>query len=169
MDRDLLDDLLAKGLSLERIAAIVGKDASTVGYWVRKHGLTAVHAKRHAPKGGIPAETLAALVEEGLSTRAIGDRLGLSQAAVKHWLRRHRLETRHRRPREKAQRGRDPDRKVMTCPRHGSTPFWLEGRGIYRCLKCRSEAVSRRRRRVKELLVAEAGASAPCADTTATS
>ena len=105
----------------------------------------------------MPAETLAALVEEGLSTRAIGDRLGLSQAAVKHWLRRHGLETRHRRPREKAQRGRDPDRKVMTCPRRGSTPFWLEGRGIYRCLKCRSEAVSRRRRRVKELLVAEAG------------
>jgi 5-methylcytosine-specific restriction endonuclease McrA len=35
--------------------------------------------------------------------------------------------------------------------------------GGWRCLKCRSEAVSRRRRRVKEILVAEAGgACATC-------
>lgn len=40
---------------------------------------------------------------------------------------------------------------------HGITAFWLEGRGTYRCLRCRSEAVSRRRRRLKEILVSEAG------------
>ena len=45
----------------------------------------------------------------------------------------------------------------MTCIHHGEAEFWLEARGIYRCLKCRSEAVSRRRRRLKEILVEEAG------------
>jgi DNA-directed RNA polymerase subunit RPC12/RpoP len=44
----------------------------------------------------------------------------------------------------------------MVCRRHGSTDFWLDNRGIYRCLRCRSEAVARRRR-LKEILVSEAG------------
>jgi len=46
---------------------------------------------------------------------------------------------------------------VMECATHGATEFWIEGRGAYRCLKCRSERVAERRRRVKETLVAEAG------------
>jgi transcription elongation factor Elf1 len=46
----------------------------------------------------------------------------------------------------------------MCCVRHGDTEFWLTGKGTYRCKRCRSEAVSRRRRRVKETLVKEAGA-----------
>jgi hypothetical protein len=33
----------------------------------------------------------------------------------------------------------------------------LEGRGYYRCTRCRMERVSRRRRQIKEVLVAEAG------------
>jgi hypothetical protein len=39
------------------------------------------------------------------------------------------------------------------CPHHGTTVFVLEGRGSYRCRSCRSEAVSRRRKTVKRLLV----------------
>jgi hypothetical protein len=35
--------------------------------------------------------------------------------------------------------------------------FWLDGRGYYRCKVCRSDAVARRRRKVKQILVAEAG------------
>ena len=35
--------------------------------------------------------------------------------------------------------------------------FFLEGRGYYRCTRCRQEAVVRRRRKVKALLVAESG------------
>ncbi len=43
------------------------------------------------------------------------------------------------------------------------TTFAHRKDGGWRCLKCRSEAVSRRRRRVKEILVADAGgACAPC-------
>ncbi len=51
----------------------------------------------------------------------------------------------------------DAPRKTMDCARHGPTDFWLDNRGIYRCLRCRSEAVARRRRRLKEILVSEAG------------
>jgi hypothetical protein len=45
----------------------------------------------------------------------------------------------------------------MTCARHGETEFILEGRGYYRCKRCRSERVARRRRTVKRILVDEAG------------
>lgn len=46
---------------------------------------------------------------------------------------------------------------VMRCPTHGNTDFIMEGRGYYRCKRCRSESVTARRRRVKAILVAEAG------------
>jgi hypothetical protein len=35
----------------------------------------------------------------------------------------------------------------------------MEGRGSYRCLACRRERVAERRRKVKEILVSEAGGS----------
>jgi transposase len=158
VEAEILESYLRRGLSLEGIAQLTGRHPTTVGYWVKRHGLAAVHRDRHAPKGGIERETLAALVNEGLSTREIAERLALSQSTVRHWLRRHELRT-HRARREDShgQRGADPDRRVMTCAKHGATEFWLEGRGIYRCLRCRSEAVARRRRRLKQLLVEEAG------------
>lgn len=46
---------------------------------------------------------------------------------------------------------------LKTCKHHGETDFVLEGRGYYRCKKCRSEAVQRRRDKVKRILVAEHG------------
>jgi hypothetical protein len=45
----------------------------------------------------------------------------------------------------------------MLCRRHGETEFILEGRGYYRCKKCRSERVAQRPRDVKAILVREAG------------
>jgi hypothetical protein len=51
----------------------------------------------------------------------------------------------------------DDREALLTCGRHGETVFVLEGRGYYRCKRCRSERVSRRRRKVKAILVAEAG------------
>jgi transposase len=158
MDAVVLEGYLRQGLSLERIGELTGRHASTVGYWVKQHGLAAVHRDRHAPRGGIDKVTLSELVDAGLCTRQIAERLGLSQSTVRHWLRRHGLRThRSRRTDSHGVRGKDPDRKSMTCARHGTTDFWLDTRGIYRCLRCRSEAVARRRRRLKEILVAEAG------------
>jgi hypothetical protein len=46
---------------------------------------------------------------------------------------------------------------VRTCRTHGLTEFWLEGRGYYRCKRCRAERVSDRRRKVKRILIKEAG------------
>lgn len=46
---------------------------------------------------------------------------------------------------------------TLTCPRHGETEFILEGRGYYRCKRCRQQRVAQRRRALKEILVSEAG------------
>jgi transposase-like protein len=154
----ILEAYLRRGLSLDAIGRLTGRDPSTVGYWVKRHGPAAVHRDRHAPKGGIDRDTLAGLVEEGLSTRQIAERVSLSQSTVRHWLRKHGLRTlRARRDNSHGIRGVHPDRVELTCPTHGLTDFWLEARGIYRCLRCRSEAVARRRRRLKQILVEESG------------
>lgn len=42
---------------------------------------------------------------------------------------------------------------MLTCKRHGYTESISNGVGKKRCKRCRSEAVARRRRKVKELLV----------------
>lgn len=127
---------------------------STVGYWLKKHGLTAHNADRHAPKGGLDREQLEALVDDGLTLREIAERLDRSGSTVRHWMGRYGLRTRgHRRPRPPG----NPKRAEMGCRRHGITTFVLEGRGYYRCTRCRSEAVSKRRRAVKRMLVEEAG------------
>ena len=158
MDAEILEDYLRRGLSLDAIGQLTGRHPSTVGYWVKRHGLSAVHRDRHAPKGGVARSTLEGLVGEGLSTREIATRLGLSQSTIRHWLRKYGLRThRARRENSRGTRGVHVDRQIMTCPRHGATEFWLEQRGIYRCLRCRSEAVARRRRKLKTILVPEAG------------
>lgn len=47
---------------------------------------------------------------------------------------------------------------MAECPRHGETTFIpRRDSGRWRCLRCRTEAVIRRRQRVKEILVREAG------------
>jgi hypothetical protein len=46
---------------------------------------------------------------------------------------------------------------IFECRRHGPSEFILEGRGYYRCKKCRAAAVAKHRRTVKRKLVEEAG------------
>jgi 5-methylcytosine-specific restriction endonuclease McrA len=45
----------------------------------------------------------------------------------------------------------------MLCTVHGETSFVIDRQGYYRCRRCRSASVSRRRRRLKQTLVLEAG------------
>ena len=55
---------------------------------------------------------------------------------------------------------RDDDKakyRLGTCQRHGAARFVREGRGYYRCTKCRMERVADWRRRTKLRLVEEAG------------
>ena len=155
VDRDSLALLLAQGLSLAEIGRRFGRDASTVGYWVKKHGLAAVNAEKHAGRGGLARELLEELITEGL----IAKRTGFSPTTVKYWMRRHRLATVAAERRAAGRRAKAAGKldAFMDCSIHGRTAFRLEGRGAYRCLKCRSERVADRRRRLKEILVAEAG------------
>lgn len=52
MDRASLEQLLDSGLSLAAIGRRFDKDPSTVGYWVKKHGLRAIGSEKYAPRGG---------------------------------------------------------------------------------------------------------------------
>jgi IS30 family transposase len=153
MERDWLAAQLEAGRSIESIAREVGKHPSTVAYWVKKHGLRSQHAERHAARGGIEHEVLADLVGRGLSSRQIAAEVGRSQATVNHRLKQHGLRT------ERARSdGPKPAEILRTCPRHGEAVYVRYGEtDHYRCLRCRRERVIARRRRVKEILVAEAG------------
>src|SRR4051812_44374644 len=159
MDAAELASQLAEGRSIESIACECGRPASTVAYWINKHGLSSSHAPRHAARGGIERERLEALVQEGFSIRAMADELGVSYTTVRHWLAKHGLATpRARRLAETAPaRAAGTDTTEAECPVHGVTTFVRRGADGFRCRLCRTGAVQRRRREVKRILVAEAG------------
>lgn len=161
MKRRFLEECLAKGMSLEAIGREVGRHPSTVSYWLKKHGLGAVGAGRHAPKGGVDSARVIELVEEGASIRAMAKELGVGYSTMRHWLRRLNLETEASVRKKEAERAREAGlrRTYLRCPRHGHTAFYARSEGGYRCAKCNSGAVSERRRQVKRTLVAEAGGS----------
>jgi hypothetical protein len=158
MDREMLRELLAAGLSLQAIGERVGRHPSTVGYWVTKHGLVAVHRETHTARGGLEREVLADLVDAGLSVAGIADAVGRSKATVRHWLRHHGLRTRRSEQRLASGAQAGPGETLLReCPVHGLTAFGPRNPSGYRCLRCRSGAVTERRRRVKAILVADAG------------
>lgn len=152
MDRAELQTLLAEGLSLAQIGRRHGLHESTVGYWVKKHGLKAAQQEKHAARGGLGREELVALVETGATIAQIAEAVDRSKSTVRHWLCEYGLKT--RRAVDSAQSGKTI---VRECHRHGQTTFRLRSASGYRCLACRSEAVANRRRKVKQILVEEAG------------
>jgi transposase-like protein len=162
MDKESLQSLLDQGVSVERIGRRFGKDPSTVSYWMKKYGLDSPYKEKHAAKGGLAREELEGLVRAGMTIAEIADAVGRSKATVRHWLGKHGLRTNNaagRRSSDATRAGKEAGLLclTLTCPRHGETDFLLEGRGYYRCKRCRSEAVSRRRRKLKAILIAEAG------------
>ncbi len=162
MDRALLERYLGEGCSLAEIGRRTERHESTVSYWLNRHGLSANGATKYAARGGLDREQLRALVEAGRSIAQIADQVGRSKATVRHWLRRHGLKTWSpsgaRRKAESAAAGAAGLREArMACARHGESDFVLDGRGYYRCRRCRAEAVTRRRRKMKRILVEEAG------------
>jgi transposase len=162
MDRDSLILLLAQGLSVEKIGKRFGKHPSTVSYWMEKHGLVAVKREKHAAKGGIERERLVALIEKGMTIAEIAAEVELSKATVRYWLRRHGLKTPNKVGPRLGEQAREAKLAglaeiVSECLRHGETTYVLEGRGYFRCKRCRSEQIARHRRRLKQLLVDEAG------------
>ena len=157
MDKEWLAERLAAGRSIESIAREVERDPSTVSYWLRKHGLRSEHAGRHAARGGLERASLERLVEAGASTREIGIELGVSQATVRHWLGRYGLRTAAAERRATRVVRGDGEVRSGRCPDHGDTSFIRRPDGYWRCLRCRSEHVATRRRRVKRTLIDEAG------------
>lgn len=150
----MLEQCLGEGLSLEAIGKRVGKHESTVSYWLKKHGLTAVEAEKHAAKGAVSKEDLERLLSAGLSLREIAQRLDRSLATIRHWMGKYELKPNPRRKRGAEDGSRE---MVSRCKRHGETSFVREGRGYYRCKRCRLERVAQRRRTIKRKLVEEAG------------
>jgi transposase len=162
VDRESLRVLLAQGLSVEKIAERFDRHPTTVSYWMRRHGLVALNREKYAAKGGIDREWLEALVRSGASIGEIATEVGRSKGTVRHWLARYGLRTDAARRRASPEETRSAKQAgslevTRVCARHGEAQFLLEGRGYYRCKRCRSERVAQRRRRLKEILVAEAG------------
>jgi transposase-like protein len=159
MDRDWLAAELSRGRSIEAIAREVGRDPSTVAYWGNKYGLASAHAARHKARGGVERSELEAMLVAGLTVRAMAASLGMSYTTVRYWLGRHGLRTpRGRRLAETAPARRDDlDTVAATCDVHGAVALIRRGQDGYRCPGCRRDAVSARRRRVKKVLVEEAG------------
>ncbi len=166
MDRDRLKRYLEQGLSLIEIGALENRDPSTVGYWVKKHGLVANGKSKYAPRGGLTREQLAPLVESGATLQEMADALDRSIRTIRYWIAKHGLELRHKRrgkrpriPREQVDVALANGRRTLRgeCRVHGPAVFVIENSRRVRCRECRKERVVEWRRRTKRKLVAEAG------------
>jgi len=104
-------------------------------------------------------ELVVALIDEGLSVPSMARRLDCTPSQLRTWLRRHGLRSRqaHNRDASRAALARGERSAALTCLHHGVVVHVLENRGSYRCTRCRAERVSEHRRRIKRVLIAEAG------------
>jgi transposase len=159
MTREFLEKCLAEGLSLEQIAARIGRHPSTVSYHLKKHGLEAVGHDVHSPNGKVDPERLAAAVASGATVRQVANELGVSYSTARYWLKRLGLETagaaRRRQFRDAA--ANEVLGLQRVCRHHGLTTYVIRPDGGFRCGKCRAAAVSNWRRRMKRRLVERAG------------
>ncbi len=159
MEKAFLEGCLAEGMSLEAIGKRVGKHESTVSHWLKKHGLEAAGSKIHAPNQKVDTERLRVLVEQGASIQQMGEEFGAGRSTIRYWLRKLALETqrsvRIRESKKACEEG--AQRTYIRCPKHGRTASYARPDGGFRCGRCRSEAVAKRRRSVKRRLVEEAG------------
>jgi len=78
MDRALLEEMLAEGLSLAAMGRRLGVHESTVAYWLERHGLRPLNAEKHAARGGLSRGQLEPLVEQGMTIAEIAERLDRS-------------------------------------------------------------------------------------------
>lgn len=101
-------------------------------------------------------------VDAGLSIAQLARRFGCSKGSVRYWLAKYGLKTKNRSrrlqsPEVAAARAAGQTRFLGICEKHGETEFILRADGGARCGRCRAAMVVTRRRRVKEILVDEAG------------
>lgn len=159
LDKPLLERCLADGMSLPEIGRLVKRDPSTVGYWVKRHGLVANGSTKFRPGKAPPREELRVHLENGWSVRDIADSHGVCLQTAYRWLREYGLSP----PREAVRSAIEAAVEAglseveLVCKTHGRTAFAIVSGGRTRCKRCRSGAVASRRRRVKAQLVADAG------------
>jgi hypothetical protein len=135
-----------------------GEASDYGGVLERRHGLVAAGADRSAAKGPPERARLAELAGSGASLAEIARELGRSIAAVRYSLGRWASSGRRPdRPRRPEHPECAPPVVELRCRRHGLVAFRPEGRGYYRCTRCRQDYVTQWRRKVKRVLVAEAG------------
>lgn len=157
MDREWLSQQLRAGASFAEVGRSIGRDGSTVAYWAKKHGLQSAGADRFSARGAPDRARLEASARRGATLAEIAAEVDRSIATVRYWLRRWGIE----RPRRRGVTRADPKDPAPTaeirCRRHGWTTFRLDRRGYHRCARCAKEQVTEWRRRVKRVLVREAG------------
>ena len=156
MKRRFLEDCLAKGMSLEAIGELAGRHPSTVSYWLKKYGLAARGAAKYARRGAISRDELKKLVASDATVAEMAETLNRSTSTIRYWLKRYEVRSVNSCG-PKSRRAGGSRFATFECRRHGITEFILEGRGYYRCKRCRAAAVAKRRRTVKRQLVEEAG------------
>lgn len=104
-------------------------------------------------------DELKSLAAAGYTLREIAARLGVSVTVAQRRLGDAGLRTVRAEQRRAARQARElgADEVEAECPRHGLTRHRRRPRGSFVCLRCRADSVARRRRKVKTILVAEAG------------
>ena len=159
MTKGELERYLAQGLSLEQIGKRVGRDPSTIRHHLRKHGLVPLGHAIHAPNQKVDPDRLRRLIAEGSTVREAALAFGVGYSTIRYWIKKLGIETaRMTRLREsKAAIEEERTRVMLTCSRHGEVLFFRRPDGNYRCTKCRTEAVTSWRRRVKRRLIERAG------------
>lgn len=159
LDKAFLTKCLDDGMSLPEIGKLTGRAPGTVGYWVKRHGLVANGSRKFRPGKGIPRAALEPLVEQGITLGRIAKELEAGIQTVSYWIEKYGLpapiEVRRQRRSELLRAGET--RGTWRCRHHGEAEFFADASGAWRCRLCRQEAVSRRRRKVKRILVDEAG------------
>jgi hypothetical protein len=156
VEREWLVAQLRQGKTYQGIGRELGLHGSTVAYWARKYGLRSAGSGRFRAKGKPDRDVLEALAANGASLAEMAKAIDRSIATVRHWLGRWEIE----RIRQRTAVGdiaSAPRSRELLCRRHGRVPFRLDRRGYYRCTRCSQDHVAQRRRRVKRILVDEAG------------
>ena len=153
---------LEEGLSLEQIGERTGRHPSTVSYWLEKHGLEPAHRERHArevasrARRSRPSSSATSPSARSRRARSQLRRRFVTGCASTASRRRGRHAMRASERRGCAGRGAVDERCRDPRADLGSSTS-ASNDGASRCERCRSEAVSKRRRHVKAVLVAEAG------------
>jgi hypothetical protein len=104
-------------------------------------------------------EILESRIADGATVGELAAEARVDRSTMRRWLRRYGLATRRMRAYEQAINARAEDLTWLNrvCATHGETEHRRDNRGGYKCVECNRRRVSNRRRKVKAILVAEAG------------